>query len=86
MIGGTPRRDKYRRAMNEKENEYNQKAVDALLNFETVKYFCAEQHEQGRYEDALQEYRVASIKAQQSMSAVTLGQNFIITSGIVTVM
>lgn len=79
-------RDKFRREMNEKDNEYNQKAVDALLNFETVKYFCAEEHEQARIESALTEYRTASIKSQLSLSILNLGQNFWITLGIALVM
>ena len=64
----------------------SQKATDALLNFETVKYFCAETHEQQRYEVALQEYRVAQIDAQKAMSVLNLGQNFVITFGVVLAM
>jgi ATP-binding cassette subfamily B protein len=85
-ISTTPWRDQFRRAMMAKDNEFNQRATDALLNFETVKYFCAEGHEQARYEQALQEYRVAQIDAQKAMSVLNLGQNFVISVGVVVAM
>ncbi len=75
-------RDRYRRVMNEKDNEFNQKSVDALLNFETVKYFNAEQHEERRYDAALKEYTVANTRTQQSLAVLNAGQNLIISFGI----
>ena len=79
-------RDKYRRVMNEKDNEFNQKATDALLNFETVKYFNAEAHEKQRYDRALQEYSMANVRSQQTLSVLNSGQQLIITAGIVGAM
>jgi ABC-type transport system involved in Fe-S cluster assembly fused permease/ATPase subunit len=52
-ISVTEWRNKFRRLMNEKDNESTNKAVDSLINFETVKYFCNEQHEAQRFERAL---------------------------------
>ena len=75
-------RDRYRRVMNEKDNEYNQKAVDALLNFETVQYFNAQQHEERRYDAALKDYTIANTRTQQSLAILNAGQNLIISFGI----
>lgn len=75
-------RDKYRRVMNEKDNEFNQKATDALLNFETVKYFNAELHEEQRYDQALREYSTSNRKSQQTLAVLNTGQQFIITAGV----
>ena len=66
----------------EQDNEFNQKSVDALLNFETVKYFNAEQHEERRYDEALKEYTVANTRTQQSLAILNAGQNLIISFGI----
>lgn len=52
-ISVTEWRNKFRRLMNEKDNESTNKAVDSLINFETVKYFCNEEHEAKRFEHAL---------------------------------
>jgi len=79
-------RDKYRRVMNQKDNEFNQKATDALLNFETVKYFCAESHEQSRYDHALQEYTAANIRSQQTLAVLNSGQQLVIVCGVVSAM
>ena len=75
-------RDRYRRVMNEKDNEFNQKSVDALLNFETVKYFNAEAHEERRYDVALTAYTLANTRTQQSLAVLNAGQNLIISFGI----
>jgi ABC-type transport system involved in Fe-S cluster assembly fused permease/ATPase subunit len=75
-------RNQFRREMNQKDNEFNQKAVDALLNFETVKYFNAEEHETTRYDRALTEYRQASIVSQNTLAILNCGQDFIISSGV----
>ncbi|MGB5836703.1 MAG: ABC transporter ATP-binding protein/permease [Albidovulum sp.] len=82
----TELRVKIRREMNEQDTDANQKAVDSLLNFETVKYFGAEAREAGRYDDAMRGYEVAAIKTGLSLSALNFGQALIITSGLVTVM
>jgi ABC-type multidrug transport system fused ATPase/permease subunit len=65
---------------------FNQKATDALLNFETVKYFNAEFHEEQRYDKALKEYSMANIRSQQTLAMLNNGQAFIITAGTVGVM
>ncbi|MCA0273644.1 MAG: ABC transporter ATP-binding protein/permease [Proteobacteria bacterium] len=79
-------RVKIRRKMNEQDTDANQKAIDSLLNFETVKYFGAEAREAGRYDEAMQGYEVAAVKTGQSLSFLNFGQSFIITTGLVIVM
>ena len=57
-IAVTEWRKKFRRIMNEKQNKYKQKAVDSLLNFETVKYYGAEQEEVNQYNTSIKLYQV----------------------------
>jgi len=64
--------------MNEKDNESNAAALDSLLNFETVKYFTAEQHELQRYSRSLAEYFAAAVQNQISLSLLNMGQGLII--------
>ena len=71
-------RTHFRRAMNEQDSKANTKAVDALINYETVKYFSNEHFEQARYDDNLQRLETAAIKSQTSLSLLNLGQSFII--------
>jgi ABC-type multidrug transport system fused ATPase/permease subunit len=79
-------RDRHRRVMITKDNEFNQKAIDALLNFETVKYFNTEQHEEKRYGQALSEYAAANITSQRSLAFLNAGQSAIISFGILLAM
>ncbi|MCB2128355.1 MAG: ABC transporter ATP-binding protein/permease [Rhodobacteraceae bacterium] len=79
-------RVKIRRKMNEQDTDANQKAVDSLLNFETVKYFGAEVREAARYDAAMEGYESAAIKTGQSLSMLNFGQSAIITAGLVIVM
>jgi ATP-binding cassette subfamily B protein len=79
-------RVKLRRRMNEQDTDANQKAIDSLLNFETVKYFGAEGREAARYDSAMQGYQAAAIKTSQSLALLNFGQSFIITGGLITVM
>jgi len=79
-------RNKYRRVMNTADNAFNQVAADSLLNFETVKYFNAEMHERERYEEALVSYKKANIASRQTLSALNIGQNFIISFGVAVIM
>jgi len=72
----------FRRAMNEQDSKANTRAVDALINYETVKYFSNEKFEQGRYDENLQRLEKASIKSQTSLSALNLGQSLIIASAV----
>ena len=79
-------RIKFRREMNERDSEANTKAIDSLLNFETVKYFANEQHEAERFDKALRAYERAAVKSQTTLSALNIGQGVIIATGLVTVM
>jgi ATP-binding cassette subfamily B protein len=79
-------RVKLRKVMNEQDTDANQKAVDSLLNFETVKYFGAEAREAARYDIAMRNYETAAIKTATSLAGLNAGQSFIITSGLVIVM
>lgn len=79
-------RIKYRRRMNKSDNEANTKAVDSLLNFETVKYFTNEQHEAKRYDVALRAFEEASVQSKVSLSLLNIGQGAIISIGLIAVM
>ncbi|HEX4233915.1 MAG TPA: ABC transporter ATP-binding protein/permease [Caldimonas sp.] len=75
-------RTAFRRAMNEQDSKANTKALDALLNYETVKYFSNEGFEQARYDDNLRHLESASIKSQTSLSMLNLGQSLIIATAV----
>ena len=79
-------RVKIRKEMNDQDTDANQKAVDSLLNFETVKYFGAERWEADRYDRAMQQYESAAIRTNYSLAFLNFGQSFLITSGLVAVM
>ncbi len=79
-------RVKIRREMNDQDTDANQKAIDSLLNFETVKYFNAEGWEAARYDRAMARYETAAVKTGLSLSFLNLGQSFLITCGLVIVM
>ena len=79
-------RVRIRKVMNEKDTDANQKAVDALLNYETVKYFSAERRESDRYEGAMIGYENAAVKTQTSLAFLNLGQSVIISIGLGLVM
>jgi ATP-binding cassette subfamily B protein len=79
-------RIKFRREMNERDTEANTKAIDSLLNFETVKYFANEEHEAQRFDKALKAYERAAVKSQTTLSALNIGQGMIIATGLVVVM
>ncbi|MGB8181230.1 MAG: ABC transporter transmembrane domain-containing protein, partial [Stellaceae bacterium] len=79
-------RIKYRREMNQRDTEANTKAIDSLLNFETVKYFANEEHEARRFDAALAGYERAAVKSQVTLSALNIGQGAIIAVGLVVVM
>ena len=72
--------------MNEQDTDANQKAIDSLLNFETVKYFGAEGREAARYDRAMAKYEVAALKTQYSLAFLNFGQSLLITGGLVAVM
>jgi ATP-binding cassette, subfamily B, heavy metal transporter len=75
-------RTHFRRAMNEQDSKANTRAVDALINYETVKYFNNERFEEGRYDDNLRHLEKASIKSQTSLSVLNLGQSLIIAVAV----
>ncbi|MBO0735368.1 MAG: ABC transporter ATP-binding protein/permease [Alphaproteobacteria bacterium] len=79
-------RVRVRREMNERNTEANSKAVDAMLNFETVKYFANEEYEARRYDASLRAYERAAVKSDTSLAALNLGQATIIATGLVTIM
>jgi ATP-binding cassette, subfamily B, heavy metal transporter len=79
-------RIKFRREMNERDSEANTRAIDSLLNFETVKYFANEAHEAQRFDQALRAYEHAAVRSQTTLSALNIGQGIIIATGLVTVM
>lgn len=79
-------RVKFRRQMNETDQEANTKAVDSLINFETVKYFGNEPHEARRFDEALQRYERAAVKSQVTLNFLNIGQAAIIATGLTVVM
>ncbi len=79
-------RVKIRKEMNDQDTDANQKAVDSLLNFETVKYFGAERREAARYDSAMEQYEDAAIRTNYSLALLNFGQSLIITTGLVIVM
>jgi len=79
-------RVKIRKQMNDQDTDANQKAIDSLLNFETVKYFGAEVREAGRYDSAMAGYEAAALKTSYSLAFLNFGQAVFITGGLVAVM
>ncbi len=79
-------RVRFRRAMNETDSDAQTKAVDSLLNFETVKYFGNEEHEAARFDKARARYERAAVKSQVTLNMLNLGQAFIIAAGLGLVM
>ncbi|XP_032880844.1 ATP-binding cassette sub-family B member 6, mitochondrial [Amblyraja radiata] len=75
-------RTKYRREMNTRDNEAKSKAVDSLLNFETVKYYNAESYEVNQFNDAILKYQMAEWKASASLPVLNQSQNLIISLGL----
>lgn len=85
-FGVTEWRVKLRRKMNEHDTDANQKAIDSLLNFETVKYFGAAKREAARYDIAMAGYEAAAIKTSYSLAFLNFGQTVLITIGLLSVM
>jgi ATP-binding cassette subfamily B protein len=76
----------YRRTMNDMDSKANQKAIDSLLNFETVKYFGNEAFEASRYDENLLRYQTAAVKSQKTLAVLNLGQQIIIAVGLVLIL
>jgi ATP-binding cassette subfamily B protein len=85
-VGTTEYRSKLRRELNMADNDTNDKAVDSLLNFETVKYFNAEQMEIDRYGKSLDNYNKQAQKLQRVAAVVGLGQSFIVAIGQLSIL
>ena len=81
-IGCTQWRTKFRRQANALENEGNTKAIDSLLNFETVKYFNNEEHEVKRYDESLKGVEQANLKIASSLGMLNFGQNAIFSASL----
>ncbi|MFL9873351.1 ABCB family ABC transporter ATP-binding protein/permease [Paraburkholderia megapolitana] len=79
-------RTHFRRTMNELDSRANSRAIDSLLNYETVKYFGNEEWEAQRYDENLKRYRTAAIRSQNSLSALNFGQQAIIGTGLVFIL
>ena len=75
-----------RRTMNEADTDANTKAIDSLLNFETVKYFGNEEHEARRFETSIARYERAAVKTWTSLAVLNAGQTFVFTVGLTIVM
>lgn len=75
-----------RREMNKQDTDANQKAIDSLLNFETVKYFGAEGRESERYDENMAGYETAAVRTSYSLAFLNMGQSVLITTGLIVVM
>ncbi|KVG13863.1 ABCB family ABC transporter ATP-binding protein/permease [Burkholderia thailandensis] len=79
-------RTHFRRTMNELDSRANSRAIDSLINYETVKYFGNEEWEAQRYDENLKRYRKAAIRSQNSLSFLNFGQQAIIGAGLVFIL
>ena len=85
-IGITEWRTTHRRQMNEMDSKANTKAIDSLLNYETVKYFGNEEFEAGRYDKNLQSYEAAATKSETSLGLLNVAQSFVIATAVTLLM
>jgi ATP-binding cassette subfamily B protein len=85
-VGFTNWRVRFRRTMNAMDSDAQTKAIDSLLNFETVKYFNNEAHEAARFDTARARYERAAVKSQVTLNMLNLGQAVIIAAGLGLVM
>ena len=79
-------RTRFRRVMNEMDGNASTKAVDSLLNYETVKYLGNEEHEVRRYDSAMAAYEAAAVKSKTSLSVLNIGQSIIVSIGVTGLM
>ncbi len=85
-ISVTEWRTQFRKKMNELDSSANSRAIDSLLNYETVKYFNNEEFEAKRYDENLERYRRAAVKSQTTLSILNTGQQLIIAIALVTML
>ncbi len=85
-ISMTAWRTQFRRRMNELDSNAHTRAIDSLLNYETVKYFNNEAFEAGRYDENLERYRRAALASQRTLSMLNAGQQCIIATGLVAML
>jgi len=85
-ISVTEWRTHFRRTMNELDSKANSRAIDSLINYETVKYFGNEAYEARRYDESMQRYESAALKSQSSLSLLNIGQSMIIAIGVTLIM
>ena len=79
-------RTHFRRTMNDLDSRANTRAVDSLINYETVKYFGNEEYEARRYDEGLQRYEAAAVKSQTSLSLLNTGQSVIIAIAVTLIL
>ncbi len=85
-IAMTEWRTNFRRTMNELDSKASTKAIDSLLNYETVKYFGNEEYEAQRYDQGLQSYEKAAVKSQTTLSLLNAGQSLIIATAVTLIL
>ncbi len=85
-VSVTEWRTKYRRSMNEMDSKANTKAIDSLLNYETVKYFGNEEYEAKRYDENLQSWERAAVKSQVTLGMLNAGQSGLIAIGVMLIL
>ena len=79
-------RTKFRKEMNELDSKAHSRAIDSLLNYETVKYFNNEEFEAKRYDENLERYRRAAVKSQTTLSLLNTGQQLVIATGLIAML
>ncbi|MDC8759414.1 ABCB family ABC transporter ATP-binding protein/permease [Janthinobacterium fluminis] len=79
-------RTHFRRTMNDLDSKANTKAIDSLINYETVKYFGNEDYEAQRYDEGLKRYETAAVKSQTSLSLLNTGQSLIIAAAVTLIL
>ncbi|CCQ73517.1 ABC transporter ATP-binding protein/permease [Magnetospira sp. QH-2] len=79
-------RIKFRRRMNETDQEATTKAIDSLINYETVKYFNNEEHEAQRFDRSLMAYEEAAVQSRSSLSLLNIGQGAFVSAGVTVIM